>query len=161
MLRLFVLAVAIASAGVSASVAKDQLVGRWLVSEKEDRFDKGGTFTAATPDGATKAFIVRCIENELSLAILDMGDDPHPFAAGDKFRVNLRVDKLPIIETDGTAISTRLIQLDTTKYMVQVVRDGREIATRVRDKTSSLTNVFKLDGAKKALARIVKECPLD
>ena len=39
--------------GVTSAIADDaKLVGNWLVSEKEDRFEDGGTFFAVTGDGA-------------------------------------------------------------------------------------------------------------
>lgn len=136
-------------------------VGNWLTSANEDRFGDGGAFVAATPDGST-ALAVRCLQKKLSIGLIDMGSDPKPFSEADLFALKFRVDKQPVVETAGVAISARLIEVVTEKSLVKALRDGRETAVRIFQKSGVTSSfVFKTAGAPKAFADLAKECPLD
>jgi hypothetical protein len=136
-------------------------VGNWLVSGTFDRFGDGGSFTAITTDGPI-GLGVRCLQKQLSFAILMIGQDPKPFEKGSIFSLKLRVDAQPVVETIGSAIDARLIQVVTQKDWVRAMHDGREMAVRIEDDHgTSSTNVFSVRGAKQAFADIEKECPLD
>jgi hypothetical protein len=152
-------------AGTVCAYAKDerQIVGSWIVSNNEDRFGKGGTFVAAVPDDAAgTALAVRCIEKELTIAVIDSSQDPKPLKRGAAYVVKLRTDKEPIMTTFGKAINDRLIQVDTQADMVRTIRKGRETAVRLEnDDGVSRTIVFRTKGNAKALDRIADECSLD
>lgn len=138
-----------------------RIVGNWLTSAKEDRFGDGGTFTAATADGRV-GLVVRCIQKELSIGMIDMGADQKPLKKGDVFELKFRVDTLPVAKAYGEAISDRLIQVVTEKGLVKSIRDGREVAVRIEDvRTVSQMHVFPLSGAPRAFADLTRECPLD
>jgi hypothetical protein len=108
----------IANASASADEGR-QLVGTWPVTNNDDRFGKGGTFVAAAFDETMgTALVVRCIEKDLSLAILEAANDPNPLTLGVTYVVKLRTDKEPIMTSVGKAISERLIQVDTQADMV-------------------------------------------
>jgi hypothetical protein len=133
------------------------------VSNNEDRFGNGGTFVAAAPDEtAGTALTIRCIEKELSIAVLDNASDPKPLKVGTAYIVKLRTDKEPIMTTVGKVINDRLIQVDTQADMVRTIRKGRETAVRLEnDNGVSRTIVFRTKGTAKALSRIADECNLD
>lgn len=152
-------------AGTVCAHAKDerQIVGSWIVSNNEDRFGKGGTFVAAVLDqnGGT-ALAVRCIEKDLSIAVIDSSQDPKPLKVGTAYVVKMRTDKEPIMTTAGKAIGDRLIQFDTQADMVRTIRKGRETAIRLEnDNGVSRTLIFPTKGNMKALARVADECNLD
>ncbi|OKO69887.1 hypothetical protein [Bradyrhizobium sp. NAS96.2] len=140
---------------------QNRLIGNWLVSAEEDRFGDGGTFIALTgKDGVGLG--VRCLRKVLSVGIVDMSPDPKPLDRGAKYSFSFRVDKSPVVETEGIAISERLIQVKTEKSLVKNIRDGKETAVKIVDPygTSSVS-IFKTTGAPKAFADLSKECPLD
>jgi hypothetical protein len=143
--------------GVTSAIADDaKLVGNWLVSETEDRFEGGGTFIAARGDGAGNFFAVRCIEKALTLGI---GRDDTKFKVGDIFYIKLRVDKQPVLELTGVALNESLIQMDATAEIVRSIRDGKEIAVRQESiQGVSKTTIFNTKGNAKAFARLTKEC---
>ena len=138
-----------------------RIVGDWMISANEDRFGDGGTFTALTSDGSN-ILAVRCIQKNLSLAMMEVGGDPKPVTKGDLFAYKFRVDKQPIVEVYGEAINERLIQIATEKSLVKAMRAGQETAVR-SETTSGVTRVsiFRMKGAPKAFADLSKECPLD
>lgn len=126
-----VAALGIVFCGVTSAIADDvKSVGNWLVSEKEDRFEGGGTFFAMTVDGARNFFAVRCIEKTFTLAIGHADNATQKYKVGDKFNIKLRVDKQPILELTGVAVLETLIQVDATAQIVRSIRDGKEIAVR-------------------------------
>jgi len=149
--------------GVTSAIADDvKLVGNWVVSEKEDRFEDGGTFFAMTFDGAGNFFAVRCIEKTLTLGIGQEDSATRRYKVGDKVYIKLRVDKQPILELTGVALLETLIQVDATAEIVRSIRDGKEIAVRQKsiqdDTTISNTTIFNTKGNAKAFARLTKEC---
>lgn len=135
-------------------------IGNWIVSAEEDRFGEGGAFIAMTTDGSY-ALAVRCLRKKLSIAVLDGSSDPKPLSEGAAFGFKFRVDKQPIVETAGLAISSRLIELITDKNLVKAMRDGRETAMKIETKSASSVHIFKMAGSTKAFSDLSKECPLD
>ena len=137
------------------------MIGNWITSAKEDRFGDGGAFVAATGDGGI-VLAVRCLQKNLSIGIIEAGNDPKPIEKGDLFLLKFRVDASPIVETGGIAISDRLIQAVTEKAMVKSIRDGKETAVRIEDKRGTTsTHIFNTSGSRKAFADLSRECPLD
>jgi hypothetical protein len=159
--RLAVAAALMCCTGAARADYEGRIVGNWLTNATEDRFGDGGTYTAVVADGRT-GLVVRCIRKKLSLAILEVGGDPKPLNQGDTFELKFKIDKQPIVDAKGLAISARLIQIVTEASLVKSIRDGRETAMRVATSSGVVTSyVFKTGGAKKALADLSKECPLD
>lgn len=139
-----------------------RIVGDWLVTSQEDRFEEGGTYIAMAGDGGGHLLGVRCIQKKLSLAFMNVGSDPKPLRIGDIFAFKIRTDKKPVFETMGKAINDRLIELVTTKEVVRDMRAGSETALRIESVAGvSNTTVFKTRGAKQAFAVIEKDCPLE
>jgi hypothetical protein len=149
--------------GVISAIADDtKVVGNWLVSDKEDRFEDGGRFFAITGDGAGNLFAVRCLEKALSLGIGGIDDATRKYKVGDKFYIKLRVDKQPVLELAGVAISESLVQVDVTADIVRSIRDGKEIAVRQENSQGvSDTANFNTKGNAKAFARLTKECKVN
>ncbi len=160
-IKLVIAAIALVAATPARADYQNRIIGNWLVSAEEDRFGDGGTFIALTgKDGIGLG--VRCLRKVLSIGILDMSPDPKPLARGAKYSFSFRVDKGAVVETEGAAISERLIQVATEKSLVKSIRDGRETAVKIVDPygTSSVS-IFKTMGAIKAFADLSKECPLE
>jgi hypothetical protein len=159
----FALAASLWFAGYARAEDGRQIVGSWVVTDSDDRFGKGGTFTAAAFDeGMSTALVIRCIEKDLSIAILDAANDPRPLDVGTTFVVKLRTDKEPVMTSIGKAISERLIQVETQADMVRTIRKGRETALRLENEHGvSRTVIVKTKNNGKAFARIAKECALD
>jgi hypothetical protein len=139
----------------------DRMIGNWLISAKQDRFGDGGTFVAATGDGAI-ALAVRCLQRNLSIGLIEVGGDPKPIAKGAFYKMKFRVDNQPIVEAAGVAISDRLIQVVTEPSLVKSIRDGRETALRLEDSAGVFsTHVYDTKGASRAFVDLSRECPLD
>jgi hypothetical protein len=140
---------------------EQRVVGNWITSAKEDRFGDGGTFVAITGEGDV-GLAVRCLQKNLSIGVLEIGDDPKPIEKGDLFKFKFRVDAQPVIEAAGMAISDRLIQVETEKATVKAIRDGRETAMRIEDSRGvTSTHIFDTTGARRAFADLSRECPID
>jgi hypothetical protein len=138
-----------------------RIIGNWMVSAKQDRFGDGGAFVAMTGDGAV-ALAVRCLQKDLSIGVIELGDDPKPMEKGDVYELKFRVDAQPIVDADGVAISERLIQVETEKSLVKSMRDGKETALRLEDgRGVSSTHIFNTKGSRAAFADLSRECPLD
>src|SRR4051812_23266989 len=116
-----VLAILLLFCGSLSALAGDDMhiVGAWIVMNTEDRLGEGGSFIAATREKSGLDFAVRCLEKELSIALLMTGADPKPLTPGQIFLLKLRVDKGPIENLIGKAISERLIQIETTSDLVK------------------------------------------
>lgn len=161
MLRAFILAVMMCAASQAAADYKNRIIGNWLVSAEEDRFGDGGVFVALTDNDAF-ALAVRCLRKNLSLGVLDVSSDPNPLTTGESFKFAFRVDKNPVIETKGVAISQRMIQIETEKYLVQAIRESKETAVKIENASGvSVVEIFQTRGGAKAFADLVKECPLE
>jgi hypothetical protein len=138
-----------------------RIIGNWMVSAKQDRFGDGGAFVAMTGDGAV-ALAVRCLQKDLSIGVIELGDDPKPMEKGDVYELKFRVDTQPIVDAEGIAISERLIQVETEKSLVKSMRDGKETALRLEDgRGVSSTHIFNTKGSRAAFADLSRECPLD
>jgi hypothetical protein len=137
-----------------------KLVGHWIISAKEDRFGDGGTYLAMTGDGDL-GLGIRCIQKQLTIGLMELGGDPKPMTEGQQFAIKFKVDKQPVVDADGIAISPRLIQVEATKSLVKAIRDGRETAVRLESAIVSSTHIYPTDGAKKAFADLIKECPIE
>ena len=147
--------------GAALADYEGRRVGNWLTSATEDRFGDGGVFIAVTPDGST-ALAVRCLQKKLSIGLIDIGSDQTPYTEKEIYAFKFRVEKQPIRETVGVAISPRLIEVVTEKELVKAIRDGRETAVRLLEKSGVASSfLFKTTGAPKAFVDLAKECPLD
>ena len=156
--RLALAGLALTVAGGAALADYDgRVVGDWVTRAKEDRFGDGGTFVAFTVDGDI-GLGVRCIQRELSVAIID---PDAKFSKGDTIEFAFRIDRGEIIKTTGVALNSRLVQLITDSALVKRIKRGREAAVRVDKAGVVSTRIFKTGGAARAFADLEKECPLD
>jgi hypothetical protein len=106
---------------------------------------------AATGDGAM-ALVVRCLQKDLSIGVIEIGGDPKPMEKGDYYKMKFRVDAQPIVDAGGLAISDRLIQVKTDRPLAKSIRDGKETALRLEDSRGvSSTHVFNTRGSRSAL----------
>ncbi|MCG6203668.1 hypothetical protein LPW26_03380 [Rhodopseudomonas sp. HC1] len=163
MRRVIVLGVVAASLATGSARADydERVIGDWAASAKEDRFGDGGTYVAVTAED-TMALAVRCLQKQLSIAVIYLGDNPNEASPGGVFKFKLRVDKQPVVETLGTAMSGRAIQLKTTSAMVSAMRDGKELGLRIESNRGVVTTkIFPIRGARKAFADLSNECPLE
>jgi hypothetical protein len=154
------LALTIAATCAAQADYKARLIGDWITSGTDDRFGDGGTYIAMTGDNGF-ILAVRCLQKELSLAVMDHTGAKVP-DRGDAYLFKLRVDKEPIFTTMGKTLDQGLVQLVTEKALVREMRDGRELALKVTsgDGIESV-HIYPLRGARKAFADLEKECPLD
>ncbi len=163
MMKRIVLA-ALACAAVTSAQAEPvrKIVGNWIVSSEEDRFGEGGTYVAMTLDDTANAFGVRCIERQLTLALMPGTATDEPLEKGQQFSIKLRTDKGPVQDLKGGAINARLIQMEATPELVRMVRGGKETALRYEtERGTSRTLVFTTRDNAKAFARVASECKVD
>jgi hypothetical protein len=80
--------------------------------------------------------------------------------------MKLRVDKGPIVEAFGEAISDQLIVASTDEKqqlgaLIKQMQSGAELAIRIEGQWRWDEDIFRLNGANLAFSDLTKECPLD
>lgn len=133
-----------------------KVIGNWMVSVEADRFsDAANKVIAMTSNSGGAIFIVRCLSSEISFAI-----SGETYKTGDQYLIKYRPDKSEVIDTNGVALSEKIIVMDTSLEMVRSLVAAKEYAFRVIG-ASSYDLIFKAGaGAPKALAEVTKACPL-
>lgn len=142
------------TSGVAAQDA-DRVVGEWLINTKSDRFNDGQTrviVMTTIQNGAT--FAARCMKKILSFALTD---NTRKYNSGDIFKIALRADHNPVVDTLGEA-ADKMLQIDATDAMLRQVRDAREFSLRVGTGVYNVEYTFKAAGAKTALEPVFREC---
>ena len=163
-----VLAVAVPLAGAAGALAQEpwqrpmnrQIIGKWSVSAEEDRFGDG-TRTRAELKQGRHLMAVDCHERGPGLPPwLTIRVAGH-FVYGDLYKVKVRVDTRPVVDTPAFGASERFIEISRPQRLVKQMMDGREIAFRVVGGNRTVDTVFQLGQAGLALADVAVACPLD
>jgi hypothetical protein len=141
----------------SASHAQQpKIIGNWMLTVEADRFSDANTkVIAVTMNSAGDVLAVRCLSGQISFAL-----GGERYKEGDQFDIKYRPDKLAIVETTGTALNEKMMEVETSAEMVRSMLEAKEYAFRIMG-ASSRDVVFKAGaGAAKALAEVTKACPL-
>lgn len=150
------LALAILGTGaVAADQQQKRIVGDWLLSIDNDPFHHGALNVIVLTVQGNDAMAIRCIAGDPSIAL--NGD----YETGAKFSILFRVDRNPIIEATGTAVSAKLLAFTMTGPMLKQMIEGKEYSLRVTDSTTNIKKVFAAGQAAEALIDVVRECPFE
>lgn len=139
---------------------KQRTIAGWLVMSDDDPFGDGKKVIAAKPE-ADSFFLVRCINDELSIAVRYGESFGKKFDPGKAFGVKFRADRKPIIDTSAVTVDELMVLLLTTSDMVKQLRDAQQVALRFLAPLATFDAVFNMAGARLALAPVIKECPLN
>jgi len=138
--------------------AESRVVGNWRLQIESDRFTDQTNVVALTLNNGG-GLAIRCLQGNLSILVSEARTK---YEEGDVFSINLRVDRQPVAERYGTAIGATFIEVnEEMPEIIKQIRDGRELAVRIHGKVSFRTLVFSLANVSRALAPLVKACPLD
>ena len=140
-----------------ALAAKTRSVGNWFTSSEDDHFGDGGNYSAFTSSGMY-AFGVRCLTNSFSYAVLS---DDIKGQRNTPYRFKFRVDKGDVYPGIGIAIDDKIVQIIANPAMTKDLMSGQELAIKQEFDGTTFVGVLNLRGATKALADVIKNCPLE
>lgn len=144
----------------SLAAAKRQMIGNWMLTVDEDHFSEGKKVIAMTLSPSGVLFAVRCIQDELSLAVTDPGFGE--MKEGSPFKIKFRADRKAIVETVGAAINDKIIEIVATEEMRDELMTGREYALRLESASgASYDTAVPAGTAARALAPVLAACPAD
>jgi hypothetical protein len=138
--------------------AETKTIGAWIVNTELDRFSDKTNVVAFTINGQG-GLGIRCLSGNLTIALTEANTK---YQVGDTFGIDLRVDRQPIVTTTGTAISEAIIEVSQpSPEVIKELGDGRELAARISGAVAWNTVVFGLANVSKAIAPVLKACPLN
>ncbi len=144
------------AAGIAQETTKR--FGLWEVSIDTDRFEGKRKVIASTIQKAD-VLAVRCFPSGISVAVGELRLGPGRFEEGMEFEIKFRADKNDIIESAGTALNDRIVQVEDSQQMARQIRDAKEVAFRLSYKGVVVDKVFKMKGSAKALNEVFDACP--
>lgn len=153
---LFTLAL-VASAGAAEETRR---FGNWEVSYTPGRFgDKGKVIALTVQDGS--ALAVRCMNGNLSFALMTLGFGPGRFREGLDVKAKFQADAKSPIDVDAAGLNDKTLQIDLPGPIARQLVDAKEYAFRVTYLSTTFDRVFKAGkGGPKAMAEVFKLCPL-
>lgn len=135
----------------SPADAQTKSIGRWIVHSETN-------VVAITNSNLGDGFAVRCLGGDLTLAISEARTS---YSEGDTFEIEWRVDRKPITKTKGIAISDGPIEVvDQVVEVIEQLPGARELTVKITSSASAHTLTFSLTNVTKAIAPVLKMCPL-
>ncbi len=134
--------------------------GDWLVSTQRD--EKGSRVIALLVK-PPRAVAVQCLQHDLSIELTKPTSvGPGPMSPDATYAVQFRADQNDPIYTYAIGLSDTGMHVATPKRMVAQIADSNAFAFRVTSNSGS-TEVwtFKAGEARRALADVIKECPVN
>ncbi|MBV9629397.1 MAG: hypothetical protein JO230_14975 [Xanthobacteraceae bacterium] len=145
--------------GAAAEEAK-RSVGDWVVSTQRD--SKGSRVIALLVK-PPRAVAVQCLDHDLSIALTKPTPvGPGPMSPDATYAVQFRADQNDSINTYAIGLSDTGMHVATPKRVVAQIAASNEFTFRVTSNAGSTEAwTFKADEAKRALADVIKECPVN
>jgi hypothetical protein len=130
-------------------------VGDWVVTAEGDPSGRGRVIAQLVQPPLAVA--VRCLGHDLSITLAKpTAASPGPMSPDATYTIQFRADQNGIINTYAIGLS------DTAKRMVAQIADAKEFTFRVMSNSGTTeTWAFKAGAAKRALADVVEQCPVD
>jgi hypothetical protein len=155
-----VLAGLVLLATCAAAEEAKRSVGDWLVSTQRDG---NGSRVIALLVKPPRAVAVQCLEHDLSIALSKPTPvGPGPMSPDATYTVQFRADRNDAINTYAIGLNDTGMHVAAPKRMVAQIADSNEFTFRVTSNSGS-TEVwtFKAGDAKRALADVIKQCPVN
>jgi hypothetical protein len=145
--------------GAAAEEAR-RSVGDWVVSTQHD--GKGSRVIALLVK-PPRAIAVQCVDHDLSIALTKPTPvGPGPMSPDATYAVQFRADQNEPINTYAIGLSDTGMHVATPKRVVAQIADANEFTFQVRSNSGSTEAwTFKAGEAKRALADVIKECPVN
>ena len=135
-------------------------VGEWLVSTQRDGT---GSRVIARLVKLPRAIGVQCLGHDLSIELTKPTPaGPGPMSPDATYTVQFRADQNDTINTYALGLNDTTIHVVAPKRMVAQIADSNEFTFRVTSNSGS-TEVwtFKAGEAKRALADVINQCPVN
>ena len=161
-MRLIVIAAALCC-WVAQTSAEERTVGEWRVTSDLDRFTGRTTVVASVLAQQMTLLVLRCFDQAPSIGIIDHAD-PAGFSAGQVALLDLRADGSPPVEVRAKALSKLLLEFQLTDAeateLMKTIAKSHEVKVRVPSSAGSVERLFKVTGARDAVALVFDACNL-
>jgi hypothetical protein len=150
--------VLLANAATTAEVKRS--VGDWLVSAQDNGKSSRVIALMVKPP---RAIAVQCLGHDLSIELSKPTPvGPGPMSPDATYTVQFRADQNDPINTYALGLNDTTIHLATPKRVVAQIADSDAFTFRLTSNSGS-TEVwsFKAGEAKRALADVIKQCPVN
>jgi hypothetical protein len=122
---------------ISPSWAQDSIkstIGNFYVETTKDPFSDSSTVVAIT-GAATDLLGLRCLSNYLSIIILN-DNEGKKWSKGDHFHIKFRADNKVIIDTEGTALDNKAIEIsEDSEALLNDMIDAKSVAFKITAST--------------------------
>ncbi len=135
-------------------------VGDWLVSTQHDG---QGSRVIALLVKLPRAVAVQCLEHDLSIELSKPTPvGPGPMRPDATYTVQFRADQNDTINTYAIGLSDTAMHVAAPKRMVAQIADSNAFTFRVTSNSGSTEAwTFKAGEAKRALADVIRQCPVN
>lgn len=149
---LFPMALIACLLGSGSADAQTKSIGRWTVHSETN-------IVAVTSSNLGDGFAVRCLGGRLTLAVSEARTG---YREGDIFEIEWRVDRKPTTKIKGIATSGGPIEIaDQAVELIEQLPGARELTMKITNSASAQTLTFSLTNVTRAIAPVLKMCPLD
>lgn len=156
-IQCFAGALAVTFALNASAAEQERQIGNFEVSVEKDRFGDNDKAVAMVTQGGS-ALAVRCLQNELSFAVGDLGFGEGRYEEGMPAEIKIRVDDGPIISTTGDGLNDKAIEVADKQSAIASMVGAHEIAFRVTARDITSDKVFTLHQSADAIAVVLKAC---
>ncbi len=146
----------------AAAEVNERHVGAWVVTTEADLSGRGPRIIAVLLE-LPRAVAVQCLEHDLSITLSKpTPTGPGPMRPDATYTVQFRADQNDPINTYAIGLSDTAMHVAAPRRMVAQIADSSEFMFRVTSNAGT-TEVwaFKAGAAARALADVVKECPVN
>jgi hypothetical protein len=148
---------------LTQGLAAEKTFGEWRVTSDLDRFSGRTTVVASVLADKMTLLVLRCFDQAPSIGIIDHAD-PAGFSVGQLATLNLRADGSPPLEVRAKALSNLLLEFQLSDgeaaRVMKAIANSNEVTIRVPSGAGSIERLFKVTGARDAVATVFDACNL-
>lgn len=159
-MKRLVVAIALATSPCAA-LAADTQIGSWEMSYEKSAFKEGtSTVVAIATNGSGYAIGLRCLQGDLSIALVELSGVARAgrFAVGDNVQVRFRAGVGNIVERTATATTDTMIAVDDVDDMIRQLGLASKFAFQIRYRGVTSEISFSTKGNPKATDYVLKGC---
>jgi hypothetical protein len=148
---------------MTQSLGAERTIGEWRVTSDLDRFSGRTTVVASVLADKMTLLVLRCFDQAPSIGIIDHAS-PAGFSIGQLATVNLRADGSAPLEVRAKALSNLLLEFqlsdDEAAQLMKTIAKSNEVTVRVPSAGGNVERMFKVTGARDAVATVFDACNL-
>ena len=103
--------------------ADEHQIEGWSIQTDSDKFD-GSLRVIAILSNPNAMFAVRCMRHHITLALVEVQTFKR-YSPSDPFTINFRGDTFPAVETIGSALDERTIQIEVNSQIMRELQSSR------------------------------------